>query len=1245
MRALIHGGIGLVMVVVVAGMAQAADRYVWLGGSNNPPYQTWADAATNIQTAVDAASAGETVWVTNGTYGITNQIVVTNGLAVRSFNNDPVNTVVQRSSGSIRIFMVSNTAAAVSGFTIKGGATPASAGVGGGLYLFAGTVSNCIVTGNSIGSYNKAGGVYMGSANALLVNSTVQSNTVGHDCSGAGVYMDGGVALNCVIRYNTGSTGNSQGAGVNAAGGTVRNCLIYSNVTTAASYAYGGGVCNGTVENCTIYGNKANDGGGTYNASVKNSIVYGNVALIAATPNYSGGSFSFSCTTPSVAGTGNTAADPLLLDPAALNFRLRPASPCINSGTNLAWMAGAKDLDGNARILPGGGTNDMGVYEYQAGPLLCSFSGTPVTGFASNSVVFTAAVDGTNLDTVGYYWDFQNDGAVELQGTDKQVVTNLYTVGLYSVKLTVSNAVGESSSMVRPNYIKVTPAEVYVSTNGSNTSPFTNWVTAATNLQSAFALAASGTVVRISNGVYSISSTLTVDYPATVVGVGGPSNTVVQPSGGTMRVLILSDPNALLSGLTIRNGSYGPGGGVNMSAGTISNCIISGNTVGYNSTGGGGIYMSGANALVVASTIENNNLGQDNYGGGIRMTAGLVRNCVIRNNAAGVGTSGGGGVYASGGTIRNCLICSNSALLAGANAYGGGVWGGSLENCTVSSNMATDGGGIYGSTVTNSIVYFNIATLTANHNYSGGAFMYSCTTPAAAGVGNTSADPTFVSVSSNNYRLKTGSPCIDAGTNLAWMAGAKDLGGSDRIIPAGGTNDMGAYEYSAGPLSCSFVGTPTAGFLSNVVVFTASADGTNMAGVTYYWDFENDGTGDAQGADKKIVTNTYAVGLYSVKLTVSNAIGESAVFLQPNYIKAAPAVLYVATNGSQTAPYTSWAAAASNIQAGIDMAYSGTVVRVTNGLYVVSRALAIDSVSGPIRLESVGGPSNTVVQQLGGNTRVLSVSAPGAFVSGFTLTGGSVPAHASAGGGLALSAGTVSNCLITGNILGGYSSGGGGVYMGSANAYLIACTVQSNSMGQDNYGGGIYMAGGLALNCVVRYNSGAPGTCYGGGIYASAGTARNCLIYSNVNTAAGTAYGGGAAGGVLESCTICSNLAINGGGVYNSTVTNSIIYFNAITTGSGTNYSGGALSYCCTFPAPGGTGNITNDPQFVNAARPDYRLLETSPCVDAGTNLAWMIGAKDLAGSPRIDGRAPLVVDMGAYEFIPPPRGTILMVR
>ena len=102
----------------------------------------------------------------------------------------------------------------------------------------------------------------------------------------------------------------------------------------------------------------------------------------------------------------------------------------------------------------------------------------------------------------------------------------------------------------------------------------------------------------------------------------------------------------------------------------------------------------------------------------------------------------------------------------------------------------------------------------------------------------------------------------------------------------------------------------------------------------------------------------------------------------------------------------------------------------------------------------------------------------------------------------------------------------------------------------------------------------------------------------------------------------------SGGGVVGGTLCNCIMYYN--TAPSNSNYRDCILNYSCTMPNPGGVGNITNDPRFVNAAARDYHLQPTSPCINAGTNQDWMIGATDLEGLARIRGGR---VDMGAYEY------------
>jgi parallel beta-helix repeat protein len=79
-------------------------------------------------------------------------------------------------------------------------------------------------------------------------------------------------------------------------------------------------------------------------------------------------------------------------------------------------------------------------------------------------------------------------------------------------------------------------------------------------------------------------------------------------------------------------------------------------------------------------------------------------------------------------------------------------------------------------------------------------------------------------------------------------------------------------------------------------------------------------------------------------------------------------------------------------------------------------------------------------------------------------------------------------------------------------------------------------------------------------------------------------------------------------------------------------------------PSPG-TGEISADPLFIDAANRDYHLSESSPCIDAGTN--GNAPTTDCDGKPRpIDGNrdGTAIVDMGAYEYNLPPTPTYSIV-
>ncbi len=256
----------------------------------------------------------------------------------------------------------------------------------------------------------------------------------------------------------------------------------------------------------------------------------------------------------------------------------------------------------------------------------------------------------------------------------------------------------------------------------------------------------------------------------------------------------------------------------------------------------------------------------------------------------------------------------------------------------------------------------------------------------------------------------------------------------------------------------------------------------------------------------------------------------------------------------------------------------------------------------------------------------------------------------------------ISNCLIEANSATRYSaasSGYGGGFYALGGDRIVGCTIRNNTAG-DAGGGARTSSGAVWERCVFQSNL-AENTGGGLHIFATAGiTARDCLIAGNsAQTNGGGIYSEVSAWN-LWNCTIVANSAGGtGGGLYNSRgitgtysnrSVNTILYFN--TSGSSSNYyelnpntNYIAYSNCCLAPAPSatyGTGNISTNPGFVNAAGGDYHLTLESPCVNVGLYAPGMESARDVEGRLRLD-KLTGIVDIGAYEFVWP--GTMLTIR
>ena len=138
----------LATVLFGATGALAGTLYVDLNSANpQSPFADWSTAATNIQDAVDAAAASDTIVVTNGIYatgGRTMSDTTTNRLAINKVVtvvsvNGPQFTVIKgyqvpgTTNGIAAVRCVSLAAgASLSGFTLANGATRTGAFYGAG---------------------------------------------------------------------------------------------------------------------------------------------------------------------------------------------------------------------------------------------------------------------------------------------------------------------------------------------------------------------------------------------------------------------------------------------------------------------------------------------------------------------------------------------------------------------------------------------------------------------------------------------------------------------------------------------------------------------------------------------------------------------------------------------------------------------------------------------------------------------------------------------------------------------------------------------------------------------------------------------------------------------------------------------------------------------------------------------------------------------------------------------------------
>jgi predicted outer membrane repeat protein len=219
------------------------------------------------------------------------------------------------------------------------------------------------------------------------------------------------------------------------------------------------------------------------------------------------------------------------------------------------------------------------------------------------------------------------------------------------------------------------------------------------------------------------------------------------------------------------------GGGLhNTSVLTVSTNIFTGNVARVG--GGGGIYSSGNNLVLTASTLADNTA---LYGGGIANDGTLTMFASTVNANTADGRFGGGMWNSSGATVVNSTFSGNTATLGG-----GGISNDStlvVTNSTLSENRADDNGGGIFNRITSAQMLIN-NTIVAN-NTSGDITNQGTLDATGANIVETAVsgsgtidggenirnvDPQLRPLADNGGLTRThlpqnSSPAIDAGTN------------------------------------------------------------------------------------------------------------------------------------------------------------------------------------------------------------------------------------------------------------------------------------------------------------------------------------------------------------------------------------------------------------------------------------------------------------------------------------------------
>ncbi|MBN2169685.1 MAG: hypothetical protein JW819_00020 [Candidatus Krumholzibacteriota bacterium] len=295
------------------------------------------------------------------------------------------------------------------------------------------------------------------------------------------------------------------------------------------------------------------------------------------------------------------------------------------------------------------------------------------------------------------------------------------------------------------------------------------------DLAAAVAVAVDGDTVLVSSGIYQGANNRNIDPTGRnliIIGAAGAGQTIIDCEGlGRAFHFHSGETRAtVLRGLTITGGFGSNGGGIHCDGAspTLAEMVFAGNHA--TATGGAITCRNGAAPLLDKLRFLDNT--SDGHGGAIACQTGAapeLADCILAGNLA---VSHGGAVYCASAatvTVDETTIVSN-----GAEGLGGGIYLGTDAQATVAASiiaLSRSGAGIHGATET------SLAQMTCDDVWGNAGGGYAGTIPDQTGLeGNIAVNPRFCNESVQDYQLADISPCLPEHNTCNLRMGAEDQG-------------------------------------------------------------------------------------------------------------------------------------------------------------------------------------------------------------------------------------------------------------------------------------------------------------------------------------------------------------------------------------------------------------------------------------------------------------------------------------